>query len=87
MGKPEERECFRLPLSALPPIRRREASELDQPRLLRMNLQTKLGQPLLEVSQEPLRFRLVLESGDKIIGVANDNDVAARNFLPPDLDP
>src|SRR5438045_2286219 len=35
VGEPEEREGFRLPLFAFSSIRRREASELDQPRLLR----------------------------------------------------
>jgi len=87
VGEPEEREGFRLPLFAFSSIRRREASELDQPRLLRMDLQTKLGQPLPKISQEPLCFRLVLKTGDEIVGVANDDDIAPRDFLPPDLHP
>jgi len=55
--EPEEREGLRLPFSALLSIRRREAPELDQSRLLRMDLQSELRQPLLEVSQEPLGIR------------------------------
>jgi FAD/FMN-containing dehydrogenase len=42
VGEPEERESFRLPLTAFPSIGRREAPELDQPRLFRMDLQSKL---------------------------------------------
>ena len=85
--EPEERECFRFPLASLPPIRRRKASELDQPRLLRMNLQPELRQPLLKISQEPLSICPVLEAGDEIVSVANHNHVPLRDFLPPDLDP
>jgi hypothetical protein len=87
VGEPKEREGFRLPFSALPTIGRREASELDQSRLLRMDLQSKLRQPFLKVAQEPLRVRLVLKAGNKIVSVANDDDVTPRDLLPPDLDP
>lgn len=87
MGEPEEREGFRLSLSALLPIGRREAPELDQSRLLWMDLQSKLRQPFLKVVQEPLCVRLVLEAGNKIVGVTNDDDVTPRELLPPDLDP
>src|SRR5579859_4770634 len=87
VGEPEEREGFRFALSALPSIRRREAPELDQSRLLRMDLQSKLRQPFLELPQEPLCICLVLKAGDEIVGVADDDNVAARDFLPPDLYP
>jgi hypothetical protein len=42
-----------------------------------MEFQTKLCQPLLKISQKPLRICPVLKPGDKIIGVAHDDDVAA----------
>ena len=87
VGEPEDRESLRLPLAALLSIGRCEAPELDQSRLLRMDLQTKLCQPFLKVAQESLRVRLVLKPGDEIVSVADDDDVATRDFLPPDLDP
>ena len=85
--EPEERECFRFPFAAFPAIRRRKASERDQPRLLRMDLQPKLRQPLLKISQKPFSVRLMLKSGDEIVGVADNNHVTARDFLSPYLDP
>jgi hypothetical protein len=87
MREPEERECFRLSLPSLPTIRRRKAPELDQPCLLRMNLQPKLRQPLLKISQKPFGVRPLLKSGDEIVGVADHYHVALRDFLSPYLDP
>ena len=85
--EPEERECFRLLLPSLPSIGRRKTSELNQPCLFRMNLQPELRQPILKVSQKPFGVRPVLESGDEIVGVADHNHVALRDFLSPYLDP
>jgi hypothetical protein len=68
------------------PFPRRTASELDQPRLLWMNLQPKLRQTFHEISQKPLRIRLVLETGHEIIGVADDYHVPFRHFLAPHFD-
>src|SRR5215475_12431820 len=62
VGEPEKREGFRLPFSALPSIGRREAPEFDQSRPLPMEFQTELCQPLLTISQEPLRVCPVLKS-------------------------
>jgi hypothetical protein len=56
VGESEERKRFRLPFSALPSIRRREAPKFDQSRLLRMHFQTKLRQPFLEIAQ-PARVK------------------------------
>jgi hypothetical protein len=36
-----------------------------------MDLQPKLRQPLLKISQKPFGVRPVLESGDEIVGVAD----------------
>ena len=85
--EPEERECFRLPFLKLPPVGRRKAPELDQPRLLQMNLQSKLRQTFHETSQKPLGISMVLETGHKIIGLADYNDVPSRYFLAPHIDP
>ena len=87
MREPEERERFRFPLPALPAIRRREAPERDEPRLLRMDFQPKLRQPLLEVSQETHGIGLMLESGNEIVSVADDDHVPLRHFLAPYLGP
>src|SRR5260370_10104711 len=85
--EPEERECFRLSLPSLPSVRRRKAPALDQPCLFRMNLHPKLRQPLLKISQQPFTVRPVLKSGDEIVGVADHNHVALREFFSPYLDP
>src|SRR5579862_9261817 len=85
--EPEERECFRLSLPSLPSTGRGKAPEFDQSRFLRMNLQSELCQPLLKVSQKSFGVRPVLKSDDEIVGVANYNHVALRDFLSPYLDP
>jgi hypothetical protein len=50
-----------------------------------VNFQPELRQPLLKLLQKPLRIGPVLKPGDQIVGVANDDHVAPRDFLPPDL--
>jgi hypothetical protein len=44
-------------------------SELDQPRLLRCQLQRELREPLAKVCEEPLRVFTVLEARDVVVGL------------------
>jgi hypothetical protein len=64
-----------------------EPPELDQPRLLRVQLQAELRQALLEFSQESLRLRSALETHHQIVGVPDDNTIALRHSLAPGFDP
>jgi len=49
VGEPEEGKGFRPLIATSFPSRGREAPELDQPRLLLVELQSEPGQPLLDV--------------------------------------
>src|SRR6266542_6724440 len=62
----QERERLRLSLAPLLPVGLRESTKLDPSRLLRMNLQPELGQPLLKLFQKPLRVRPLLESHHEV---------------------
>ncbi|MGH8904815.1 MAG: hypothetical protein ACRDYA_24810 [Egibacteraceae bacterium] len=67
VGEAEEVERLRL---ADTPHRSRPDGvppELDQPRLVRMQLQTELREPLAEIGQELLRIGLILETSNKVI--------------------
>ena len=82
----------KLKVSGLPSPRRlrlfrREASELDQPGLLRMQRQRKLLQPLAHLVQEAPGVALVLEADDEVVGVAHDDHVARGLAPSPALGP
>ena len=87
MSEPQKRERLGFPHPTLFPVDLREPAKLDQPRFLRMNFQPELRQPLLKVSQEALGFGPMLKPDHEIIGVADENHVALRHFLAPDLCP
>ena len=52
-----------------------------------MELQRERRQPFPELRQEPLRIFTVLETNHQIVSIADDNNLAARYFLAPHLDP
>jgi hypothetical protein len=52
-----------------------------------MQLQAELRQPFPELFQEALGIRPVLKTHHKIIGLADNDDVATRHFPAPDLSP
>ena len=52
MREAQEREAPRLSLATLLPVLSGEPPKLDQPRLIRMEFQTELGQTLLKLSPE-----------------------------------
>ena len=62
MREPQKAEGFRLALPTTSPLGYRPASELDQPRLGRMQLQPELRQPFPEFLQKPPGLASVLES-------------------------
>jgi hypothetical protein len=52
MREPQERETFRFSLSPRLPVAPSEPAELDQPRLLGMELQPELCQPFLKLPRK-----------------------------------
>jgi hypothetical protein len=52
-----------------------EPSELDQPGLVRRQLQVELRQPFGQLSLEASRITLVLEPDDDVISEAHDDHV------------
>jgi hypothetical protein len=87
VGEAQEREGLRFSLSSLPPFVGRIAPELDQPSLFWMKFQAELRQPFLELFKEPHGVGSMLEAHHKIIGVANDDDIARCRFPAPGISP
>ena len=52
-----------------------------------MQFQSKLSQSVPEILQEPICVRLVLESQDDIIRIADDSHLAVCPFLAPHVHP
>jgi hypothetical protein len=80
--EPEEVERRRLG-----PTLTREAAEGNQSRLVRMQLQTELREPLAQLGPEPFGLMSMLEAHDEAIGETDHDDVAAGLPFPPSLDP
>src|SRR5438552_736221 len=83
----DEVERLRLPLVGAPSVLGREWPELQQPRLLGVQLQAELRQPLAELGQEPLGLLPVLKPDDEVIRVPHDDHVAVGLRLPPSPNP
>jgi len=52
-----------------------------------MKRQAKLGEAFLKHYQETFGLLVILESQHKVIGIANDNDVAMGRFPAPVFNP
>src|SRR5664280_1982288 len=63
----EEVERLRLADATSRPGPGSSAPELDEPRLVGMQLQAELRQPLTKVAEELLRIALMLESGHEVV--------------------
>jgi hypothetical protein len=61
--------------------------ELDQPRLVRMQFQTELHQPLLKITQESFGVSPVLKAQHNIVGISDNYDIARCHFLAPSFHP
>ena len=64
--EPKKVERLRLPEATCRPTCGREPAELDQARLVGVQFQTELREPLAQVGEELLRVTLLLEPGDKV---------------------
>src|SRR5947209_6190208 len=87
MREAEEVEGFGAFVAATLPVLRREAAELERSRLLGVQFQSELLETLAELGVERLCIRTMLKPGDEVVGVANDDHLAARPLLPPLLGP
>ena len=64
-----------------------EPSELDQPRLLRMQLQSELREPVAEIGEEPLGVLTMLEAHHVVVGEPREDHVPARVTPAPLVGP
>src|SRR5205814_4080480 len=83
----EKSEGFQSPLAALLTSQGREPAELDQPRLVLVERQAKLGQSVLEINQHPPRIRRFLKAHHEVVSVAHDRDPTGRVPPPPLVNP
>lgn len=88
VNQPEETEGLRrTSLTSSQPLRVRIAPELDESRLVGVQFQLELAQPLPQVLKELPPVFLVLEAHHEVIGVAHDRDFSACHPLSPLVDP
>src|SRR5215475_4311163 len=87
MRKPEKVEGRRFALSPPPTSVRREAPKLDEPRLLRMQLQIELPHTFPQFSPEPFGVVPVFEAHDEIVAVPHDDHISACVLSPPAVGP
>src|SRR5664279_3711309 len=83
----EEGERLRLTQPARPTTFGRVASEFDQPCLVRVKLQTELGEPVAKRGKESVGVVTMLKPDGEVVSEAHDNDVAARLVVSPPIDP
>src|SRR5881296_937259 len=87
MREAEKVEGLRFPVATPSPGPLRVAAELDEPRLVGVQRQPELREPLAQLGEEPLGLLPLLEPHDEVIRKAHDHDIAARLLLPPPLGP
>jgi len=83
----QELERLRPPESPRLPSLGGEPPELDQPRLLRMQFQRELREPLAKIGQEPLSVLTVLEARHVVVSEAHEDDIPVRVPPPPLVGP
>ena len=85
--KPRNSNVSGLPRPRASPVLGGEPPELDQPRLLGVQLQAELREPCAKIGQEPLGVIPVLEAHHEVVGEAHDDHVTARVPTPPLVGP
>src|SRR6516225_734426 len=87
MGEAQEVERLRFRQTALSPVLRRKAAELDKAGLVRMQLQAELRKPLSKILQEPLCITEVLEPGREVVREPHDDHVTMCVAASPPIGP
>jgi hypothetical protein len=89
MRETKEKEIERLgptqptrrpPSGSMPP-------EFDQPRLIRIQLQVELREPLPKIDKKPPRISFMLETHHDIIGETHDDHITMRIPTSPPVSP
>ena len=83
----QEVERLRLPEATRLPSLGGEPPELDQPRLVGVQLQAELREPLAKISEEPLGVLTMLEADDEVVSEAHDDHVTVRVAPSPLVGP
>src|SRR5260370_34873639 len=87
MREPQEVKGFRFPFAPLLPVLGRKAPKFQKTRFLRVQFQVELFHPFLQFSQEPLGFRLFLESHHHVVSKPHHDHFSAGDLPPPGLAP
>src|ERR1700683_202100 len=87
VGESQKIKRLRFVLASPLPVFGCMAPELNQARLVRVQLQPELPHTLFPFGKKSLRVRTIFESRDDIIGVPDNDHVARRLMLPPVLSP
>jgi hypothetical protein len=87
MLEAEEIEGLRFAQTNALSVGRRMASELEKPRLLRVQLQLELLHTFFQFRPEPFGLVLELESNQGIVGITHHDHIAVRTLLTPCLNP
>src|SRR5690606_29905733 len=83
----EEVKGIRFALAATTSIPGREGPELDESRLVGVQLQIELSESFRQLHLKLLGFHLALKSQHDVVRKPDDDDVASGLLLPPCLDP
>ena len=78
MREPQEVEALGFPLATRSPVRRRVATEFEEPRFVGMQRQPEPRESLAQVGEKLLGVVSMLEAHDEVIGKAHDDHVAVR---------
>jgi len=81
----QEIERLRLSKPTRLAITSSEPPELDQARLVGMQLQGELREPFAKVAEEPLRIGPMLEPGHKVVRLCRGPDYAEDRYWWPRL--
>ena len=87
MREAQEPERLRAAKPTRPSIRRGEPPELDQPRLLGVELQGELREPAAKISPEPLCVITVLKAHHGVVSKTHDHNISVRVPTPPLVHP
>lgn len=77
VGESQKVENFRFALASSSPIFFGKSAEFDQSRFLRVQLQAELCHPRVKLAEESLGIGPVLKSHDKVVCIADDDDISA----------